>query len=187
MSDEGFPRRIREAVERIGGQAETVRQIARRYGKRITQQAIAHLARTGPGVKSAKGSAPTPLIAALAGMQADWLATGRGPKWLAEVGSPPEPPLAQSLHPESGFQALEPAQEVAVVEITRSTAELIRAWEALPENERMRYKREIVARAALYRDPIPDERLGHLAAPPVEPAAPAPAKRRRGTPDEGSH
>lgn len=203
MSD-SYPSRVREAVELIGGQSETARQIRVRYGRQVSQQSIAHLVTAKPGRKPAKGSALTPMIAALAGMTAEWLATGRGQKWVGgrrpdTVDNPPPPSgldllldgdsRARNVQPEPPREAHTYAQEVPVVEITRGTAELIRAWEALPENERMRFKREIVAKAAIYRDYVPDGRLGHLAAPTAEGVAAGPAapKMRKPPADDGTH
>lgn len=42
--------------------------------------------------------------------------------------------------------------------------DLLRNWRALPENERRAYGRRIQALALVYRDAVPDEKLGHLSA-----------------------
>lgn len=60
-------------------------------------------------------------------------------------------------------------------DMTLEQSRLLRSWGALPENERMMYLRRIETLALAYREPVPDEKLTHLAAPKVKTT-----KKRRG-------
>lgn len=52
----------------------------------------------------------------------------------------------------------------------RISADLLRAWWALPEKLRNQFKREIVAQALPWMDEVPDDKLHHLAAPGTDSA-----------------
>jgi hypothetical protein len=67
--------------------------------------------------------------------------------------------------PPTPTAALERSQEIGDVEISKSALELIRAWNALPLNERMAIKRKVELAALRYSEPVPDENLAGLAAP----------------------
>lgn len=72
-----------------------------------------------------------------------------------------------------------PTVEVFDVKISIAALELARAWEYLPPDRRRAYEQQIVAESLQHRkDYVPDEKLGHLAAPTAE-APSGPAKRRR--------
>ena len=48
--------------------------------------------------------------------------------------------------------------------LNRTADQLVRAWLALPENIRNRYKREIETLALQYMEDVPDSRLTYLSA-----------------------
>jgi hypothetical protein len=173
-----------EAIRRAGGQSALARKLSEIIGREVKPQTIQYLARR-TGKKPATGSRWTLAIARAAELHPDWpndrprsklpangLATGSGDG--AESTSQPS--------------AVELAQEVAGMELTRDAIALVRAWMALPENEREDFKRKIETASLRYRARVPDERLSHLAAPnsatarkQAERAKPRTKKRTPGT------
>lgn len=70
----------------------------------------------------------------------------------------------------SGSDLVEVAPPASIVEVldvklSLSALELARAWEYLPPDKKLAFKQSIIAESLRHRDYVPDERLGHLAAP----------------------
>lgn len=69
-----------------------------------------------------------------------------------------------------------PTVEVFDVKLSLSALEVARAWEHLPPDRKLALKQKIIAESLRHReDYVPDEKLGHLAAP----AKPARGRKRR--------
>lgn len=137
---------IDAAVKEFGGnQSALARAVNKMLPKeeQITAQAIQYLQkRTG---KPARKSGLTHIIAQVAGLNPPGINGGE-----LRATSPP---------------VLERSQEIDDVELSKAALELIRAWNALPLNERMVIKRRVESAALRYLDPVPDEQLTDLAAP----------------------
>lgn len=126
------------------------------------------------------------------GVRAKWLATGTGERY-ATAGAILEtlPPASRPVSADDGSH--DPARLVAPAEreddmgdatmdMRREAAELLRAWYALPENERDDFKRRIEVASLRHRRKVPDRDVEHLAAPKAHrPAGKAPGRRRKPT------
>jgi hypothetical protein len=80
-----YQQRLRFVVERVGGQSELARRVNVRYGYRLVAQNVQMLLSKRDG-KPAQSSRYTPQFAAVAGVRAEWLATGRGPREIGAEG-----------------------------------------------------------------------------------------------------
>ena len=101
-----FQQRLRFIIERVGGQAELARQVNARYGTNLRPQNIQVLATNNPSRgRPSQGSRYTSQFAAVGGVEAEWLATGLGPKGdtalgtdaVAHVATNTSRPLAREL------------------------------------------------------------------------------------------
>ncbi len=87
---------------------------------------------------------------------------------LLVPGFDPEKPPALADPSAKGIPAA-PIVEVFDVKISIAALELARAWEHLPPDRRLAYQQKIVAESLRHRaDYVPDEKLGHLAAPTAQ-------------------
>jgi hypothetical protein len=155
---ETFQDRMRYAISRCGSQSELARKIQERYGIKVSPQTIQHLQSKSLD-KPAASSGLTPQIAAIAGLRAEWLASGKGPK---------EEPVST---PRVG--ALEIAEVVPVVitetgetikmELTKAAIEVAKAFMDLPANERARFLRQIKVAALQHSVEVSDDAVETLA------------------------
>jgi lambda repressor-like predicted transcriptional regulator len=110
----------------------------------------------------------TPLAVAL-GVTEGWLTTGRGDKLRGgTIGSPVTAATTA---------ALERAQEIDGVELTKEAIQLAKAWMDLPRNVRDEYKRKIETEALRHTSVVLDRQLDQLAAPGTAPHARARKKK----------
>lgn len=120
------------------------------------------------------------LAAEALGVRAKWLATGDGERYV----EPPQPARADTrviemvAGPLPRFEG-EDEEEIATMEMRRNAAELVRAWMALPENERDDFKRQIEVASLRYRRKVPDRKVEHLAAPTAPSRSGKPLQKRR--------
>lgn len=127
-----------------------------RFGLNISQQTIGYLLNR-KRTKPAAASKYTPQIAAVSGLNAQWLASGRGTRdAILAAGDIGAPTRAQPT--------IETTTEVDGVELTRAAIEVAKAWMDLPRNERDEFKRKIETAALRHSAAIPDNELEHLSA-----------------------
>lgn len=148
--------RLEVAVKRAGGQAQLAKLVNDRFGLKISQQTINYLLNR-KRVKPAVASKYTPQIAAVSGLNAQWLASGRG---LRDAVSE----VAEGVAPVRAAPTIETTTEVDGVELTRAAIEVAKAWMDLPRNERDEFKRKIETAALRHSAAIPDNELEHLSA-----------------------
>jgi hypothetical protein len=147
---------IAEAIERAGGQTELARKLSVRVGQPIKPQTIQYLAsRAG---KPARGSRFKADIAAVTGLDPLW----KPGEPVAALAPVPYNLLANSAQSTSA-PALELASEIDGMELTKDALAVVRAWMALPENEREDFKQKIETASLRHRKSVPDEHLKHMA------------------------
>lgn len=158
-----FQDRMRVAIERAGGQSELARKIQERYGLKISPQRIQWLA--SPTVaKPAKGSRITPQIAGVAGLRAEWLASGKG------LRDEPEPPKsrgsANGAHKQAAVVSIRVKEtgEVVKMELTKQALEVAKAFMDLSKGARDKFHRAIEVERIKHLEEVPDEKLAHLSA-----------------------
>ncbi len=95
---------------------------------------------------------------------------------------PTSPPRVVSGSDQVEVAPPAPTIEVLDVKLSLSALEVARAWEYLPPDRKLAFKQSIIAESLRHRDYVPDERLGHLAAPSTK----TPAKRGRKKPASNS-
>lgn len=189
MAKSTYQQRIRFVIRRVGGQSELARQVNERYGTKLQPQNIQYLASDAPsGGKPAQGSRDTPRFAAVGGVLAEWLGTGKGPR------------DAPSQAPRQGkVKAAEPLTKVRIVlvkiketgekkavELTTEALKVAEAFMKLDDESRQEILREVERKRRaiqllrkLHAPPVPDSegQLDHLAAPGTPTAIRAKARK----------
>jgi hypothetical protein len=153
------------AIRRAGGQSRLAREIELRYKIKTTQQRLQYLA-SETRRKPAKGSRITPQIAGVAGLRAEWLATGIGPR----EETPTRPRASADRRDKLEAAAvvdvkIKDTTRILRMELTQDAIDVAKAFMDLPARERMRFQRAILVAALPHTRDIPDEALGSLAAP----------------------
>lgn len=149
-----FQQRLAIAIRRAGGQSSLVRKIKQRYAIEITPQAIQYLARE-TSEKPAKGSKLTAQIAGIAGLRAEWLASGDG-----EMDEPTQPITGlhvKDVHTELerlGVTVKETGEQLDM-ELTQEAVEVAKLFMDLNKKERTKFYRALVAEHRNHVDEIP--------------------------------
>ncbi len=94
-----FSERIAEAVSIVGGQTELAEKLSTHLKRNITQSTVRYLMFGQKDRSPPRSSELTPYIAKLAGLNTDWLATGRGEKF-AQPPAATYPEIAQETKTE---------------------------------------------------------------------------------------
>lgn len=154
---ETFQDRMQYVIKLCGDQSKLARKIRERYGLKVTAQTIQHL-QSKSRKKPAAASGLTPQIAAITGVRAEWLATGKGPR---------EEPV--SAWKNAGIEVAEvvPVEitetgETIKMELTKAAIEVAKAFMDLPANERARFLRTIKVAALQHAVEVSDETVESL-------------------------
>lgn len=149
-----FQDRVAEAIKALGGQNAAKRAIKLRYGKGPSQQTLGYLVRK-TGKKRAGGSVWIAQIAACAGMNPEWLASGEGPKMADAVIEQP-----RAVNEVVGdYSSGKKRRLEAKVYLEKQIDELVNAWLALNEIDRTAFKTVLEKVAIHQKAAVPDERL----------------------------
>lgn len=169
-----FQQRMAVAIRIAGGQSALARKLHERYGIEVKPQAIQYLASTTLE-KPAQASRLTPQIAAITGLAAEWLASGRGEQY-ASGATDRRRPRRQTIT-RAGVVEITIKETGAMrrIELTQDAIEVALMFMDLNKRERARFKRQLTVAAMQHMEDRPDEELSHLAAPGT-PTAEARAK-----------
>lgn len=161
-----FQKRLALAIKRAGGQSALARKIFARFGIATSPQRIQYLSRSS-GAKPARSSGITAQIAAVAGLNAEWLATGKGARDAGDERSLKRAKDERMIHEQARELriTLIGTGETIKMEITKQALEVAKAFMDLPVNERNKIERKVMTLRLQYLEEVPDDKLGHLAAP----------------------
>lgn len=188
MRKSTYQDRIQVAIERAGGQSELARMVNERYGTKLKPQNIQYLARKTPNSrgKVAGGSRHSSLFASVVGLVAEWLESGEGPQdvpnWkpskARKNGVLKEPlTLSRTVHVK-----IKETGERITVELTTDALKLAKLFMDMAVEDRKEILRQVetkeIKRKIQGGAYVPDEKLGHLAAPGTATAELAMARKR---------
>jgi transcriptional regulator with XRE-family HTH domain len=157
-----FAARLHEAAaEANDGKGVIPAAIAREL--KVTRATVSHWF----SGRSDPNGASLSALADLLRVRWQWLARGQLPKRPSEPGRSAQGAAeSTTTHEARPYEPVELAIMVDGMELTREALEIAKMWMELPGSERQELKRRIKERVKIYgSENVPDERLGHLAAP----------------------